>query len=55
MAIKGGPIASKKVDAASVAKELNLQDFDINLCAEAKDVHCKKIVLIIYSAIIQMF
>jgi len=28
-----------------VAKELNLQDFDINLCAEAKDVHCKKLFL----------
>eukprot|EP00347_Sterkiella_histriomuscorum_P020303 403338323 len=30
---------SKRIDSAAIIKELTLQDFDINLCTEAKDVH----------------
>ncbi|CDW73737.1 myb-like dna-binding domain-containing protein [Stylonychia lemnae] len=39
--VKTGSLSSKRIDGNQVAKELNLQDFDINLCAEPKDVHRK--------------
>lgn len=41
MSLKATSLPSKRTDTSSVAKELSLQDFDINLCAEAKDVHRK--------------
>lgn len=31
----------KKNDTAAIAKELSLQDYDLNQCMDLKDVHCK--------------
>lgn len=31
----------KKPDSTGIAREISLQDYDINQCFDMKDVHCK--------------